>query len=98
MKRFVFDATLLAFGTVAAAAQFPERLKAGARVRIWLPDEQQQRNTPWHRQLLRATVGAVGNDSLRLDVEGTTGSLGIARMGIRRLDVSRGTSRPASAF
>jgi len=98
MKPLVIAATLLALGAASAPAQFPDRVKPGTRVRVWLPDEQQQRDTPWRRQLLRATVGAVENDALRLTVEGTAGNLTVNRADIRRLDVSRGTSRPASAL
>jgi hypothetical protein len=98
MRYLAFAATLLSFNAATAAAQFPEQVRPGTRVRIWLPDEQNQRNAPWHRQLLRATVSATGDDTLRLDVEGATGSLTMPRSTIRRLDVSRGTSRPASAF
>jgi hypothetical protein len=98
MKHLAFAATLLALGAAAASAQFPEQVKAGTRVRVWLPDEQQQRDTPWHRQLLRARVGSAGNDTLQLEVQGTVGSLAVSRAQIRRLDVSRGTSRAASAF
>jgi len=98
MKHVTFAAALLTFGAATASAQFPEQIRTGTRVRVWLPDEQQQRNTPWHRQLLRATVGGVANDTLLLEVEGANGRLGLTRPAIRRLDVSRGTSRPASAF
>src|SRR3954466_6861263 len=98
MKRLALAVTLLAFSASTAAAQFPELVRPGARVRVWLPDEQNQRNNPWHRQLLRATVSTAANDTLRLAVEGTTATLAVSRASIHRLDVSRGTSRPASAF
>jgi hypothetical protein len=104
MMRYEFNsttalvATLLIIGTTSASAQFPADVRPGVRVRVWLPEAQQQENTPWRRQLLRATVGDIGNDSLRLMVPGTAGSLMLARADIRRLDVSRGTSRVASAF
>jgi hypothetical protein len=57
-----------------------------------------QENTPWRRQLLRATVSEVQNSELRLTVPGTGGTISVARSSIRRLDVSRGQSRVASAF
>lgn len=98
MRFPIIAITLLAVGPATATAQFPERVQPGARVRVWLPEAQQQENTPWRRQLLRATVRDVGGDTLRLVVPGTEGSLAVARANIRRLDVSRGTSRVASAF
>ena len=97
MRHSVIIAALLLTGP-AAAAQFPERVQPGVRVRVWLPEAHSQDQGPWRRQLLRATVNGVAGDTLRLEVPGTTGSLGVARANIRRLDVSRGTSRVASAF
>jgi hypothetical protein len=98
MKHLVTAALILAASAATAGAQFPERVQPGVRVRVWLPETQQQENSPWRRQLLRATVNDVGSDTLRLVVPGAAGSLAVARADIRRLDVSRGTSRLASAF
>jgi len=98
MRHLVIAPTMLASSSATVAAQFPERLQPGVRVRVWLPEAHQQENGPWRRQLLRATVSDVGNDTLRLVVPGTAGSLTVARANIRRLDVSRGTSRVASTF
>ena len=80
-----------------AAAQFPDRVQPGVRVRVWLPEPYMQENTPWRRQLLRATVSEVQNDRLRLTVPGTEGTITVPRSAIRRLDVSKGQSRAASA-
>jgi hypothetical protein len=98
MRHVVIAAAMLAFSSATAGAQFPQRVQSGVRVRVWLPEAHQQESGPWRRQLLRATVSDVGTDALRLDVPGTAGSLTVARANIRRLDVSRGTSRVASAF
>jgi hypothetical protein len=98
MRRLVATAALLALAPALAAAQFAARVQSGVRVRVWLSESQQQEKGPWHRQLLRATVSGVGTDSLRLDVPGTEGSLSVSRAAIRRLDVSLGTSRVASAL
>ncbi|HYC51050.1 MAG TPA: hypothetical protein VEB19_08080 [Gemmatimonadaceae bacterium] len=99
MRQLVFTAAMLVVSAVPAAAQFPERVQPGVRVRVWLPEAQlQQEDSPWHRQRLRATVGDVVSDTLRLVVPGASGSLSVARADIRRLDISRGTSRVASAF
>jgi hypothetical protein len=67
-------------------------------VRVWLPEPHPQENTPWRRQLLRATVSGTENDVLRLTVPGTDGTVTVPRSGIRRLDVSLGRNRAASAF
>ena len=85
--------------STAALAQFPDRVKAGARVRVWLPEPYQQENTPWRRQLLRGTVRGVENDALQLTVPGVEGTLTVRRGDIRRLDMSLGPpSRVASAL
>ena len=91
-------AALLTAGPATAGAQFDARVQPGVRVRARIPEPHQQENGPWRRQLLRATVSDVGTDTLRLVVPGTSGSVAVARANIRRLDVSRGTSRVASAF
>ncbi len=98
MRRLVIAAAMLAASSATAGAQLSERVQPGVRVRVWLPEAQQQENAPWRRQLLRGTVGQVGDDTLRLLVPGTVGTLAIARADVHRLDVSRGTSRVASAF
>ena len=99
MRQLVIAAALLVMGTVPASAQFPERVQPGVRVRVWLPEAQlQQEDSPWHRQRLRATVTDVANDTLRLVVPGAAGNLVVARANIRQLDISKGTSRAASAF
>lgn len=90
-------ATLTLLPSVASA-QFPERVQPGVRVRVWLPEAYQQEGGPWRRQLLRGTVASVADDTLRLTVPGTAGTLAVPRLGIRRIDVSKGPpSRVASA-
>ena len=96
--RYLIIIEALALCPALVAAQFPARVQSGVRVRVWLPERQQQNDNPWHRQLLRATVSDVTNDTLRLAVPGTQGVLSVPRADMRRLDVSLGTSRVASAF
>jgi hypothetical protein len=98
MKNFVFAVVLLTLAAASLDAQISRRVQSGTRVRLWLPEAQQQENGPWRRQLLRATVTNVSADSLQLEIPGITGSLSIAGNDIHRIDVSRGTSRVASAF
>lgn len=81
-----------------AAAQFPDRVQPGARVRLWIPETYNQENGPWRRQLLRGTVAGVQGDALLLSVPGAEGTLTVQRSAIRRIDVSRGQSRVVSAF
>jgi hypothetical protein len=88
----------LAAAPSMAQGTFSPRVQPGVRVRVWLPEAQRQQDTPWQRQLLRATVVGVGADSLTLRVPGSSGSLVVARADMRRLEVSLGTSRVASAF
>jgi hypothetical protein len=90
---------VLALTAGAAKAQLLDRVQAGMRVRVWVPEPWQQEQTPWRRQLLRGTVASATADTLRLTVPGTEGVLSVARPSIRRLDVSQGEpSRGASAI
>ena len=86
MRPFITAVAILAFGPALASAQFPERVQAGVRVRVWIPEQYQQENAPWKRQLVRATVSGIDNDVLRLTVPGVEGTLAVPRSAIRRLD------------
>ena len=88
---------LLALSSVAAA-QLPQEIKPGTRVRIWLPEAQRQNPPPERRLLIRGTVESTDGSVLRLGVPGTGGALTIPRASIIRLDVSRGVNRFASMF
>ena len=91
--------TVIAFLLVIprlGVAQFPADVQPGTRVRVWLPERIPQEESPQRRQLLRGTVESVDGSILRLGVPGTVGSLAIPRSAVRRLDVSRGVSRPVS--
>lgn len=90
-------AAALLFLPALSLAQFPERVQAGVRVRVWLPEAHLQEKGPWRRQQLRATVAGVSTDTLMLSVRGTVGTLAVPRAAVRRLDVSKGVSRGASA-
>lgn len=98
MRHVVTFLVLLALGPALGGAQFPDRVQPGVRVRVWLEEPYMQENTPWRRQLLRATVSQVEKGTLQLTVPGTEGTITVARSSIRRLDVSKGQSRAASAF
>jgi hypothetical protein len=50
------------------------------------------------RQLLRGSVDAIAGDTLRISIPGASGTVSIPRSSVRRLEVSRGVSRPMSAF
>ena len=82
----------------ALAAQFPAEVTVGARVRAWVPEPYRQVDGPARRRLLRGTVPAIASDTLHLSVPGAVGTVAIPRATIRRLQVSRGASRPASAI
>jgi len=82
----------------AAGAQFPDDVRAGTRVRVWIPEATRQAEGPNKRQLLRGEVDAVTAETLRLRIPGSSGAIAVPRTAIRRLDVSRGVSRGASMF
>ena len=95
MRSLVVIGLMLAVPHIAAA-QFPSEVQSGARVRVWLPEPALQEQGPMRRQLLRGTVQSVDRTMLNLSVPGTAGTLAIPRAAVRRLDVSRGVSRPVS--
>jgi hypothetical protein len=78
-------------------AQFPADIQVGARVRLWLPEPYRQAEGPVRRQRLRGTIEGFTADTLRLSIPGAVGAIAIPRASVRRLEVSRGVSRPASA-
>jgi hypothetical protein len=82
----------------ALHAQFPEDVRVGARVRVWVPERYRQEDGPARRQLLRGTVAALTADTLHLSIPGTAGSVAVPRGTVRRLQLSRGVSRPVSAI
>jgi len=94
--RMLLLASFLFVAPSSLAAQFPASVQPGTRVRVSVIEPYRQMDGPQHRQLLRGTVQSVDANSLRLTVPGTTGSLDISRASVRRLEISRGVSRPAS--
>jgi hypothetical protein len=98
MMRHLIAIGLLVATPQLVAAQFPADVQPGTRVRVWIPEAARQEQWPERRQLLRGTVQSVDAGVLRLTVPSTTGSIGIPRTSIRRLDVSRGVSRGMSMF
>jgi hypothetical protein len=100
-RSFIVLACVIAgLGTSPAAlrAQFPADLPVGARVRVWLPEPFRQEEGPLRRQLLRGSVSAVAGDTLLLSIPGAVGAVAISRVSMRRLEMSRGVSRPVSAI
>jgi hypothetical protein len=97
MRSFILIACLLA-APHFVSAQLPEEIRPGARVRVWLPEQRRQQQSPQRRQLVRGTVASTDGSILRLNVNGASGALTIPRASIIRLDVSRGVNPIASAF
>ena len=95
MRLLVLVGLMLAVPSIGLA-QFQTEVRPGARVRVWVPETDRQQEGPYRRQLLRGTVESV-DGSLRLRIPGVAGTLAIPRNSVRRLDVSRGVSRGASA-
>ena len=94
MRKFLFI-LLLALPSIASA-QFPEEVKPGMRVRVWLPEPHRQDAPPERQQVIRGTVESTDGSVLRLGIPGVGGGLAIPRASIVRLDVSRGVNRGAS--
>ena len=101
VRSFSLIAVILAFLAASPAelrAQFPSNVQVGTRVRAWVPEPHRQSEGPWRRQQLRGFVESVGADTLRISIPGTVGTVSIPRATLRRLEVSRGPSRPISAM
>jgi hypothetical protein len=81
----------------ASSAQFPTDVQVGTRVRVWLPEPYHQAEGPTHRQLLRGSVESVSPDTLHVTIPGAFGAVAIPRTAMRRLEISGGPSRGASA-
>ena len=95
---FVFLAVAMVILPTRLQAQFPAEVQPGSRVRVWVPERQRQMEGPVRRQLLRGYVNMLTPDTLYLTIPGTVGPVAVARMNVRRLQLSRGVSRPGSAF
>ena len=98
-----FALTTVVLATLIASprelrAQFPSTLQPGTRVRVWLPEARQQAERPMRRHLVRGTIESTAGDTLRITIPRAIGTLEIPRSSVRRIDVSQGVSRPASAF
>jgi hypothetical protein len=91
-------AIALSVSPSALSAQFPADVQVGSRVRVWLPEQYRQSEGPARRQLLRGAVESVAPDTLRVLIPGAIGAVAIPRTSLRRLEVSHGVSRPASAL
>ena len=105
MRRFrsavLFTVALIAASAAPGAlhAQFPAEVRAGVRVRVWVPEPYRQMDGPARRQLLRGTVETLTPDTLHLSIPGAVGTVAIPRVAMRGLQVSRGRpSRPTSAI
>ena len=96
--RVLLVASSLLLGAVGPASLSAQLggVQPGTRVRVSLREQFRQADGPEHRQLLRGTVQSVDANTLRLTIPGTSGTLDIARASIRRLEISRGVSRPES--
>ena len=81
----------------AVHAQFPDDVRVGTRVRLWLPEPYRQADGPARRQVLRGTVEGIAADTLQLTIPGAAGAIPIPRTSVRRFEVSRGRSRATSA-
>jgi hypothetical protein len=92
----ILTVAFLAASPAALRAQLPPDVQVGARVRVWLPEPSRQEEGPWRRQLLRGSVFGIAGDTLLLSIPGAADAVAIPRVTMRRLDLSRGVSRPVS--
>lgn len=97
LRSAVLAMLLLPLATPVCAQWSPD-LRAGARVRLRLPETEYQ--DMGHRgQRIRGTVAHLAPDTLFLRLGDSVGTVAIPRALIRRLDVSRGVpSRVSSAI
>ena len=98
--RAVIVTVLILAGNSLAFGQGLATLQPGERVRILIPEEAAQAETPvMHRFSIRGNVSRVVSDTLFVRIPGTMGDLSIPRSSIREVFRSRGVpSRPVSGF
>lgn len=100
MLRSVFLALVLSLASsLPAAAQFPEAVTPGTRVRIVVPDTVRQAPLAPRQQVLFGTVVGVERDSIQIVLPYLSGALAVPRSQVRALSVSLGVpSRTESAL
>ena len=90
---------LLLVLAVPAAAQYPDDVVAGVRVRLAVRDSARQEPLLPRQQTIIGTVANVAGDTLYLAVPSTTGTIAVPRESVRQLSISRGVpSRAESAL
>ena len=97
MKRVMIPLVLFIAVPVLAHAQFASAITDGARVRVTVPDAMRQRSMEPRQALVVGTVARITNDSLYLHLPNTAGTVGIDRLQIKRLAVSRGMQSPVES-
>ncbi|HSU12551.1 hypothetical protein [Longimicrobium sp.] len=97
MRPLIVLAVLLIATAGSPMRSAAQEIAPGTRVRIWLtPQRDVEGYTP--AQVLRGTLLSESADSLTLQLHPATSAVSVARLAVRRIDVSRGVpSRTASA-
>ena len=91
-------ALVLVLGIPAIAqGQLASAVTEGVRVRVTIPDGFRQRAWEGRQALVHGNVARVTSDSLYLTLPNAAGTVGIDRLQIKKLAVSRGMQNPVES-
>ena len=97
MKGMIIALVLLIACPAVADAQFASAITEGSRVRVTIPDGFRQHTWESRQALIHGSVTRVSNDSLYLTLPNAAGTVGIDRLQIKKLAVSRGMQSPVES-
>lgn len=97
MRRVIIALLLVAAAPAVAQAQFASAVTEGVRVRVTIPDGFRQRAWEGRQALIHGNVARVTNDSLYLTLPNAAGTVGIDRLQVKKLAVSRGMQSPVES-
>ena len=97
MRRVITALLLVTAAPAVAQAQFASAVTEGVRVRVTVPDGFRQHAWEGRQALIHGHVTRVTNDSLYLTLPNAAGTVGINRLEIKKLAVSRGMQNPVES-
>ena len=94
MKSLAAVFVLFIASPAIARAQFGSAVTEGVRIRVTVDDPARQHAMESRKALIHGNVARITGDSLYLQIPHTAGRVGIDRLEIKRLAVSRGMQSP----
>ncbi|MEO8576036.1 MAG: hypothetical protein ABI556_05015 [Gemmatimonadales bacterium] len=97
MKRVITALVLFTAVPGVAHGQFASAVAEGVRVRVSIADDYRQHTWESRQALIHGSVTRVTNDSLYLRLPNSAGTVGIDRLQIKKMAVSRGMQSPVES-